>query len=77
MADIADGTFAVQWGTDADLSAAYEIHRAYRGLELGLVDAMVIAAAERLGASAIATLDHRYFGAVKIRGNPQLLPRDA
>jgi predicted nucleic acid-binding protein len=43
---------------------------------MGLVDALVIAAAERLGARAVATLDTRHFAAVKIRGAPQLYPRD-
>jgi len=37
---------------------------------------MVIAAAERLKAEAIATLDLRHFSAVSIKGNPRLLPRD-
>jgi len=41
-----------------------------------LQDGIVIAVAERLGAKAIATLDVRHFGAVQIRGNPRLLPRD-
>ena len=46
-------------------------------LRLGLVDAVVMAIAERLRAEAIATLDLRHFGAVKIAGSPRLLPRDA
>jgi hypothetical protein len=37
----------------------------------------VIAMAERLSASAIATLDLRHFGAVAIKREPKLLPRDA
>ena len=44
--------------------------------KLGLVDAVVMAIAERLRADAIATLDLRHFGAVKIAGSP-LLFRDA
>ena len=59
-----------------DLAAADRIHRKYRTLNLGLVDAAVIALAERLKASAIATLDVRHFGAVDIAGHPRLLPRD-
>ena len=43
---------------------------------LGLVDAAVIATAERLKANAIATLDLRHFGAVAIKGSPRLVPRD-
>jgi hypothetical protein len=40
------------------------------------VDGVVISVAERLGADAIATLDVRHFGAVRIKGAPALLPRD-
>jgi predicted nucleic acid-binding protein len=75
--DLADGAFAVEWGGGADLLRAREIHRKYRSLRLGLVDSVVMAIAERVGAKAIATLDVRHFGAVAIRGRPKLLPRDA
>lgn len=76
LADLADGAFSVEWGRDDDLAAARRIHTQYRSLRLGLVDAVVIATAERLAAKAIATLDLRHFGAVSIKGNPRLLPRD-
>ena len=76
LADVADGFFAVEWGDERDLARASEIARQYRSLELGLVDATVIAVAERLAADAIATLDVRHFSAVSIRGSPRLLPRD-
>jgi len=75
--DVATGAFAVEWGREADITRALEIHRQYKALRLGLVDAVVIATAERLKARAIATLDVRHFGAVKIIGAPALLPRDA
>jgi hypothetical protein len=76
LADLADGAFSVEWGRDDDLAAARRIHTQYRALRLGLVDAVVIATAERLAAKAIATLDLRHFAAVSIKGNPRLLPRD-
>jgi predicted nucleic acid-binding protein len=76
FADVADGTLSIEWGRDEDLAAAQRIHTRYRSLGLGLVDAVVIATAERLGADAIATFDLRHFGAVPIKGNPRLLPRD-
>jgi hypothetical protein len=76
LADLASGVFLVEWGAEADLLAAGEIRRRHRGLRLGLVDSVVIAVAERLKASAIATLDLRHFGAVRIRGAPKLYPRD-
>jgi predicted nucleic acid-binding protein len=59
------------------LAAAQAIHQRYRPLRLGLVDASVITVAERLRADAIATLDVKHFGAVRIKGDPRLLPRDA
>lgn len=76
FADLADGVFAVEWGSSVDLARARELNRRYRTLPLGLTDAVVIAVAERLKADAIATLDLRHFSAVAIRGNPKLLPRD-
>lgn len=76
LADLAEGAFSVEWGRDEDLAVAYRISTRYRSLRIGLVDAMVIATAERLKADAIATLDLRHFGAVSIKGNPRLLPRD-
>jgi predicted nucleic acid-binding protein len=76
LADLADGAFSVEWGRDDDLAAAARICTRYRSLRLGLVDAAVIALAERLKADAIATLDLRHFAAVSIKGNPRLLPRD-
>ena len=76
LADLADGAFPVEWGGDEDLAAARRICTRYRSLRIGLVDAMVVATAERLKAEAIATLDLRHFAAVSIKGNPRLLPRD-
>ena len=76
LADVSDGGFAVDWGGDEDLDDALRITRQYAALRLGLVDAVVIAVAERHRAKAIATVDERHFGAVKIAGNPQLWPRD-
>jgi predicted nucleic acid-binding protein len=63
-------------GAATDLVAVERLHKRYRALGLGLVDAVVLATAERLKAEAIATLDLRHFGAVAIKGSPRLLPRD-
>ena len=76
LGDLADGAFSVEWGRDEDLAVARRLCTRYRSLRLGLVDAAVIATAERLKADAVATLDLRHFAAVSIRGNPHLLPRD-
>lgn len=75
-ADLAARAYSVEWGGESDLERADELSRRYRSLRLGLVDAAVIAVAERLGADAIATLDLRHFAAVEIAGEPKLLPRD-
>lgn len=75
-ADVAAGAFAVEWGRESDVSRALELRRQYAGLSLGLVDSAVAAVAERLGATAIATLDLRDFGSMTLSGQPKLYPRD-
>ena len=77
LADVAEGSFVVEYGKHEDIVRALEIGRKYRALKLGLVDAVVMAIAERIRAQAIATLDLRHFSAVRILGSPLLLPRDA
>lgn len=74
--DLAGGGFTIEWGGLADLRRAEELNAAYRALRLGLVDGVVMAVAERLRARAIVTVDLRDFGAVSLRGRPQLWPRD-
>jgi uncharacterized protein len=76
LADLAASSFVVEWGKPADLERARQICQRHRSLHLGLVDGVVLAVAERLRADSIATLDLRHFGAVPIRGQPKLLPRD-
>jgi uncharacterized protein len=76
LSDLAQGVFRVEWGEEADLVRARELDARYRRLQLGLVDGVVISVAERRKAEAIATLDVRHFGAVAIRGEPRLVPRD-
>lgn len=44
-----------------------ELVEQYADLPLGTVDASVVAAAERLGATTIATLDRRHFSVVRPR----------
>ena len=76
LKDLAAGAFLVEWGEAQDLKRAYDLHTRYASLGLGLVDGAVISVAERLGSDAIATLDLRHFGVVKIEGQPKLIPRD-
>ena len=75
--DLAAARWAVEWGGLEDVARARALCDRYHTLGLGLVDGVVIAQAERLGADSIATLDLRHFGAVRIEGEPRLLPRDA
>ena len=51
----------------ADYQRAAELVRQYSNLPLGAVDAFVIAMAERIGATEIATLDRRHFTVVRPR----------
>ena len=75
-ADIAQDLYTVEWGGRSDLQRALELDLTYRDLSLGLVDGIVMAVAERLEARAIATLDVSDFGAVTLRGTPEIWPRD-
>lgn len=75
-ADLADGRYLIEWGEAGDLERALELGRIYRDLSLGLVDGVVMAIAERLDARAIVTLDLRDFGAVTLKGRPEIWPRD-
>jgi len=76
LADLAEGTFTVAWGDEADLDEARRLSQRYAKLRIGLVDAVVVATAVRMKARAIATLDLRHFAAVTIPGHPKLVPRD-
>lgn len=75
-ADLAGYRYTVEWGARSDLQRALELDRTYGDLSLGLVDGAVMAVAERLEARAIVTLDLRDFGAVTLKGNPEIWPRD-
>jgi predicted nucleic acid-binding protein len=76
MRDLAKGAWTIEWAAPDDLERACELCEQYPALRFGLVDALVMATAERLRSRAIATLDLRDFGAVRLRGTPRLYPRD-
>jgi uncharacterized protein len=65
LGDVAGGAFAVEPVRADDWLRIVELVWQYRDLPLGTVDASVVAAAERLGIDAIATLDRRHFGVVR------------
>ncbi len=75
-ADLAQGLFYVEWDGASDLKRARELDAQYADLSLGLVDTVVMAIAERIGARAIATLDLSDFAPVELAGAPELWPRD-
>jgi predicted nucleic acid-binding protein len=65
LADLASGAFVTVPVEDDDWLRIAELVSRYRDLPLGTVDASIVAAAERLGATSIATLDRRHFGVVR------------
>jgi uncharacterized protein len=76
LRDVSEGSFSVEHGRASDLIRAHELDARYADLGIGLVDGVVAAVAERLGAGAIATLDVRDFGSLELGGAPKLYPRD-
>lgn len=63
--DIASGAYRLEGITVEDLQRAAELEHQYEELDLGLVDASVIALCERLGETKVATLDRRDFSVVR------------
>ncbi len=63
----------------ADLRRCLELIKQYRELQLGIADAAVAAAAERLSIHRLLSLDERHFRAIRPRGFSHfvLLPTDA
>jgi predicted nucleic acid-binding protein len=62
---LADGDFQLTELVEADVRRAAELVRTYGDLPLGTTDATVIALAERMGITEIATLDRRHFTVVR------------
>jgi predicted nucleic acid-binding protein len=65
--DVVAGAYHVESPTIADLARCRELQARYADLALGVVDASVVALAERLSESKVATLDHHHFRAVRPR----------
>jgi predicted nucleic acid-binding protein len=64
---VADGELVVEPVLDSEWQRIAELTEQYLDLPLGMVDASVVALAERHGLDTIATLDHRHFATVKPR----------
>jgi uncharacterized protein len=67
LESLARGDMRLEAVAVPDLDRMAELVRQYSDFPLGTVDAAVVAVAERLGLSRIATLDHRHFRAVRPR----------
>jgi predicted nucleic acid-binding protein len=63
--DLLAGVYRVESPTGLDLARCRELQAQYADLSLGVVDASVVALAERLTEPKIATLDQRHFRAVR------------
>lgn len=63
--DVRAGVYRIEPPTPNDLDRCRELQDRYRDLTLGVVDASVIALAERLAEAKLATLDERHFRVVR------------
>ncbi|MFY9615517.1 MAG: PIN domain-containing protein [Candidatus Dormiibacterota bacterium] len=76
LADVESGGLVVEELHPVDYSRIRDLCQQYDDLNLGFVDAAVVAVAERLHEPRIATLDHRHFSVIRpaAGGAFQLLP---
>jgi len=65
LGDLAAGDLVAEHVAPPDWLRIADLVAAYRDLPPGTVDTSVVAACERLGASALATLDRRHFSVVR------------
>jgi uncharacterized protein len=63
--DLLAGVYRVEPPTGPDLARCRELQARYADLTLGVVDASIVALAERLGEPKVATLDQRHFRTVR------------
>ncbi len=75
LESVSSGAFTLEPFTGQDLKRCIELITSYRDLDIGLVDAGVMATAERLAIREILTVDERDFRAVSPKsGYFTLLP---
>lgn len=72
LEDVNAGVYRIEAPSATDLERCRELQDRYRDLSLGIVDASVIALAERLNEPKVATLDERHFRVVRPRHVPVL-----
>ncbi len=75
LGDLAAGNLVPEPVAPSDWLRIAELVGRYSDLPLGTADASVVAAAERLGVTEVATLDRRHFNVVRpLKGPFTLLP---
>jgi len=76
---VEQGDFTLVALSTADFVRCRKVVAQYRALEIGLADASIVAAAERLNVARLLTQDHRHFRAITSRQISHfiLLPADA
>lgn len=67
LEDLLAGAYTVMDPTHEDLRRCHGLQSTYADQRLGVVDASVMALAERLEEPKVATLDHRHFATVRPR----------
>lgn len=65
LEDLLEGVYRLAHPTMADLARCAALQQQYADLEIGVVDASVIALVERLGETKVASLDHRHLATVR------------
>lgn len=61
LEDVEMGAWRVEWPSDRDQRRAHQLQEIYADLDLGIVDASIVALLERLDEPKVATLDRRHF----------------
>ena len=74
LGDLAAGAFTVEPVHPSDWLRIAELVSRYRDLPLGTVGASVVATAERLGVTELATVDRRYCTVVRPRHTAAFTP---
>jgi hypothetical protein len=65
--ETAEGRYRLYPGDEQDVLRAAELEVTHAAVDLGFVDASVVATCERLGETKVATLDRRHFSVVRPR----------
>ena len=68
LEDVLAGVWAREPLRNQDVERALDVLKKYRDHDVGIVDAVVVAVAERLRVERILTLDHRHFRAFRLWG---------